>query len=50
VIGAHVAGMPVEETLLGFAPLGLAGAGAVAAYASHRMRAAWRRARRHDPL
>lgn len=28
---AHIAGMPVEETLLGFAPLGMAGAGLAAA-------------------
>ena len=35
---AHVAGMPVEETLLGFAPLGVAGAGALFAYAVSRTR------------
>ncbi|HEV7753565.1 MAG TPA: hypothetical protein VGO71_18585 [Baekduia sp.] len=42
----HVAGMPVEETLLGFAPLGVAGAGALAAYATQRARALLRRRRR----
>lgn len=38
---AHIAGIPVEETLLGFAPLGVAGVGALLAYASRRARG-WR--------
>jgi hypothetical protein len=53
VIGAHVAGVPVEETLLGLAPLGLAGVSALGAYAAQRARALWRRERRaarRDPL
>lgn len=33
---AHVAGVPVEELLLGFAPLGVAGFGALLAYGLHR--------------
>jgi hypothetical protein len=50
---AHIAGVPVEETLLGFAPLGVGGVGALLVYGSRRVRAAWRRpgrAARHDPL
>jgi hypothetical protein len=39
----HVAGIPVEETLLGFAPLGVAGAGALVACATHRIRSLLRR-------
>jgi uncharacterized membrane protein AbrB (regulator of aidB expression) len=46
MIVAHVAGIPVEETLLGFAPLGLAGVAAVAAYVTQRARTVLRRARR----
>ena len=42
---AHIAGVPVEETLLGVAPLGVAGLGALLAYAMQRARA-WRRPRR----
>ena len=42
---AHIAGMPVEETLLGLAPLGLAGFGALLVYGSQRARA-WRHPRR----
>jgi hypothetical protein len=42
---AHIGGVPLEETLLGFAPLGLAGIGMVMAYAAQRARA-WRRPRR----
>jgi hypothetical protein len=44
---AHIAGVPVEETVLGLAPLGLAGVGLLSAYASQRARA-WRRPRRRD--
>jgi hypothetical protein len=47
---AHIAGVPVEETLLGFAPLGVAGATAVTAYVVQRLRALWRRPARRDPL
>jgi hypothetical protein len=43
MIGAHVAGIPVEETLLGFAPLGVAGVGALVAYATQRVCHLWRR-------
>jgi hypothetical protein len=51
VILAHVAGIPVEETLLGFAPLGIAGVGALAAYTTQRVRALLRRRPpRRDPL
>jgi hypothetical protein len=39
---AHIAGVPVEETVLSLAPLGIAGVAAVVAYASQRVRA-WRR-------
>jgi hypothetical protein len=39
---AHIAGIPVEETVLGLAPLGLAGIGMLSAYAAQRARA-WRR-------
>jgi hypothetical protein len=39
----HVAGIPVEETLLGLAPLGVAGVGALAAFATQRVRALLRR-------
>jgi hypothetical protein len=35
---AHIAGIPVEETLLAFAPLGVAGVGTMLAAAVHRMR------------
>jgi hypothetical protein len=38
MILAHIAGLPVEETLLGFAPVGLVGAGV--ALLSVRQRAA----------
>jgi hypothetical protein len=44
MVPAHIAGVPVEETLLSFVPLGLAGVGALAAYASQRVRA-WRHPR-----
>jgi len=37
-ITAHIAGIPVEETLLAFAPLGFAGVGALLAAVVHRMR------------
>ncbi|HWI70963.1 MAG TPA: hypothetical protein VNT55_03340 [Baekduia sp.] len=49
---AHIAGVPVEETLLGFAPLGVAGVTAVTAYVAGRVRAALRRigTTRRDPL
>ena len=45
-IFGHVAGIPVEETLLGFAPLGVAGVAALGAYATGRVRTVLRRARR----
>ncbi len=38
MIFAHIAGIPVEETLLSFGPLGLAGAGMVAFAARGRLR------------
>jgi hypothetical protein len=37
----HIAGIPVEETLLGLAPFGVAGLGALVAYWSARTRR-WR--------
>jgi hypothetical protein len=45
---AHIAGLPVEETLLALAPVGAAGVGAVVASWFHRVRlGAWsRRTRR----
>ncbi len=42
---AHIAGIPVEETLLGLGPFGLAGVGALVAYGSQRARD-WRHPRR----
>jgi hypothetical protein len=48
MIGAHVAGMPVEETLLGLAPLGVGGVAALAAYTARRVRSLLDR--RRDPL
>jgi hypothetical protein len=50
LIAAHVAGIPVEETLLGFAPLGVAGVTALTAYVTGRVRALLRRRGRGDPL
>ncbi|HMJ36206.1 MAG TPA: hypothetical protein VK501_20060 [Baekduia sp.] len=41
---AHIAGVPVEETVLSFAPLGVAGVGALAAYVTGRI-GAWRHPR-----
>jgi hypothetical protein len=41
-IVAHIAGVPVEETLLGLAPMGAAGFGALLAYGRLR----WRHPRR----
>ena len=41
---AHVAGIPVEETLLALAPCGVAGLGAILAYASQRAQR-WRPSR-----
>jgi hypothetical protein len=38
MIIAHIAGMPVEETLLAFAPVGVAGVGAWLAGLAHRAR------------
>jgi len=35
---AHIAGIPVEETLLSFSPLGVAGIGALLAYVGGRVR------------
>ena len=35
---AHIAGVPVEETLLAFAPVGIAGVGALLAQLVHRAR------------
>ncbi|MGZ4277747.1 MAG: hypothetical protein ACXVFN_15560 [Solirubrobacteraceae bacterium] len=47
---AHIAGMPVEETLLGLAPAGLAGAGlAVALVRNALERRPGRRHRRDRP-
>ena len=46
MIVGHMAGVPVEETLLGFAPLGIAGLAALTAYASQRLRALLHRPRR----
>jgi hypothetical protein len=43
VIAAHIAGIPVEETLLGFAPIGLVGIGVAVATARERIAALWRR-------
>jgi hypothetical protein len=45
---AHIAGVPVEESLLALAPLGAAGLGAIVATASHRARR-WRPHRRRRP-
>jgi hypothetical protein len=42
MIGAHIAGVPVEETLAGLAPMGAAGFGVLVAYGRLR----WRRPRR----
>ena len=42
-IGAHIAGIPVEETLLGFAPVGVAGVAAIVAYGPQRVRSLLRR-------
>jgi hypothetical protein len=41
MISAHIAGIPVEETLLSFAPIGLVGIGVALATARERMAAAW---------
>jgi hypothetical protein len=38
VIVAHIAGIPVEETLLSLAPIGVAGVGALLAQLAHRAR------------
>jgi hypothetical protein len=35
---AHIAGIPVEETLLSFAPFGVGGIGALLAYIGGRVR------------
>lgn len=48
MISGHIAGVPVEETLLSLAPLGAAGVGALVAYASQRARA-WRHPRAGSP-
>ncbi|WCB94105.1 hypothetical protein DSM104299_02833 [Baekduia alba] len=50
-LGAHLAGIPIEETLLGFAPVGVAGVTALTAYMTQRVRAMLRRGRvdRHHP-
>jgi len=40
VILAHIAGIPVEETLMGFGPIGLAGLGMAVFAARGRLRAA----------
>jgi hypothetical protein len=42
---AHIAGLPVEETLLGLAPLGAAGVGGLLAYGA-RCTSRWRHPRR----
>ena len=39
MIIAHIAGIPVEETLLSLAPVGIAGIGAWLAHLVHRARA-----------
>jgi hypothetical protein len=44
MILAHIAGLPVEEALLAFAPLGACGAGLLAYSTRSRMREWWRRA------
>jgi hypothetical protein len=41
---AHIAGLPVEETVLGLAPIGAAGLGGLLAYGAQRTRR-WRRPR-----
>jgi hypothetical protein len=38
MIIAHIAGVPVEETLLAFAPVGIGGVGALLAQLVHRVR------------
>jgi hypothetical protein len=43
---AHIAGVPVEETLLGLAPLGVAGFGALLAHGLQRTKR-WRHPRSH---
>jgi hypothetical protein len=43
MIAAHIAGIPVEETLLSFAPLGLVGIGVALATARERIAALWQR-------
>jgi hypothetical protein len=48
MIGAHIAGVPVEETFLGFAPLGVGGVAALGAYTARRVRALL--GRRRDPV
>jgi hypothetical protein len=43
MIAAHIAGIPVEETILSFAPLGLVGLGIALATARQRIAALLRR-------
>jgi len=52
MIGAHIAGIPVEETLLGLAPIGVVGVAVAVATARARLAAAWARVRRalHRPV
>ena len=45
MILAHIAGMPVEETLLAFAPVGVTGLGVWLAGLAHRARRITRRDR-----
>jgi hypothetical protein len=50
VVLGHVFGIPVEETLLTFAPAGGVAFGAAAYSARGRLRAAWRWSRRVSGL
>jgi hypothetical protein len=45
VILGHIAGVPVEETLLSLAPVGVVGLGVAVATARERIAAFWRRLR-----
>ena len=48
MILAHIAGVPVEETFLALAPVGVAGVGAWFAQLVHRARARAERARSRE--
>ena len=43
MIAAHIAGIPVEETLLSLAPIGAVGIGIALATARERIAACWQR-------